>query len=53
MRHETLWFRLTVVGLAIAGLVVLGLSLHGRHRPPADDVRLPTVVGPAPSIPAR
>ncbi len=53
MKHETLWFRLAVGALAIVGLLVLSLSLHGRHRPPRDDAGLPSVVGPAPLTQSR
>ncbi len=53
MRHETLWFRLAVAVLATLGLLVLTLSLRGRHRPPHDNATLPSVVGPAPQVPAR
>ena len=52
-KHETLLFRLAVGAFAIAGLLVLGLSLHGWHRPPPDSESLPSVVGPSPLTPAR
>lgn len=53
MKHETLWFRMAVAALVIGGLLILVLSLHGRHRPPPDDTTLPSVVGPAPQLPSR
>ena len=44
-------FRMAVIVIAAAGLLILLLGLHGRHRPREDTERLPTVTGPAgPSI---
>ena len=53
MKHETLWFRLAVAALALVGVLVLVVSLRGRHRPPRDDASLPSIVGPAPQTQPR